>query len=378
MYKSYKIRLYPTKEQEELLWKHIHACRFIWNYMLAYQEECYKNGILLNAYDLIKVLTPLKKQQEYMWLNEVSNHSLQYVCKNLNHTYKMFFKGIRNHPKFKSRKKSKKSFLVREDRIYFNNDKTVTITKLSKIKIKGFYNNPSKIIKPCISYINKKWMLSFITECENQTPILTDNSMGIDLGIKELAVVSYDNKKIVFHNINKSKRIRTLEHKLKHIQRIINRKYRTNGNYEKTNNILKYEFIENCIHFKLMNIRHNYIHQTTHKLVSFLPRIVVMEKLNILSMMKNKHISKYLSEQGLYEFMRQMKYKCEWNGIKFIQVDRYYPSSRICSCCGNIKKDLKLSDRTYNCLICGLSIDRDYNAAINLMKYASHDKRLTA
>lgn len=378
MYKSYKIRLYPTKEQEELLWKHIHACRFIWNYMLAYQEECYKNGILLNAYDLIKVLTPLKKQQEYMWLNEVSNHSLQYVCKNLNHTYKMFFKGIRNHPKFKSRKKSKKSFLVREDRIHFNNDKTVTITKLSKIKIKGFYNNPSKIIKPCISYINKKWILSFITECENQTPILTDNSMGIDLGIKELAVVSYDNKKIVFHNINKSKRIRTLEHKLKHIQRIINRKYRTNGNYEKTNNILKYEFIENCIHFKLMNIRHNYIHQTTHKLVSFLPRIVVMEKLNILSMMKNKHISKYLSEQGLYEFMRQMKYKCEWNGIKFIQVDRYYPSSRICSCCGNIKKDLKLSDRTYNCLICGLSIDRDYNAAINLMKYASHDKRLTA
>lgn len=378
MYKSYKIRLYPTKEQEELLWKHIHACRFIWNYMLAYQEECYKNGILLNAYDLIKVLTPLKKQQEYMWLNEVSNHSLQYVCKNLNHTYKMFFKGIRNHPKFKSRKKSKKSFLVREDRIHFNNDKTVTITKFSKIRIKGNYNNLSKIIKPCISYINKKWILSFIIECENQTPILTDNSMGIDLGIKELAVVSYDNKKIVFHNINKSKRIRTLEHKLKHIQRIINRKYRTNGNYEKTNNILKYEFMEKCIHFKIMNIRHNYIHQTTHKLVSFLPRIVVMEKLNILSMMKNKRISKYISEQGLYEFMRQMKYKCEWNGIKFIQVDRYYPSSRICSCCGNIKKDLKLSDRTYNCLICGLSMDRDYNAAINLMKYASHDKRLTA
>ena len=379
MYKGYKIRIYPTKEQEELIWKHIHACRFIWNYMLALQQERCKNGKkYLGRFDMIKLLTPLKKQEEYSWLNEVSNTSLQIVCTDLNKAYIEFFKKDRECPKFKSRKKTKTSYPINSEKFHFNSDLTVTIQKLSKVKLKRNFIPQGKISNPRISLVNNKWILSFGVECENQVQKLIDKSMGIDLGIKELAVVSYGDEKIIFHNINKSKRVKTLEHKLKHVQKNISRKYRTNGNYEKTKGILKYEAIAKEINYKLSNIRKNYIHQTTHKLISLLPEKVIMEDLNVSEMMKNKHLAEAISKQGFYEFIRQMQYKCEWNGIEFIQADRFYPSSKTCSQCNNLKSDLKLSDRTYKCNNCGLIIDRDYNAAINLMKYVVRSKRAIA
>ncbi len=138
--------------------------------------------------------------------------------------------------------------------------------------------------------------------------------------------------------------------------------------YIKTNNIKKLEKDIKNIHRRLKNIRLNHLHQTTADIVKTKPCKVVMEDLNITNMMKNKSIAKHVSKLGLYEFIRQMKYKCEWNGIEFIQVDRYYPSSKMCSKCGNIKHDLKLSDRRYTCE-CGLNIDRDFNASLNLMNY---------
>lgn len=142
-----------------------------------------------------------------------------------------------------------------------------------------------------------------------------------------------------------------------------------NNKFIKTNNIIKLEHEIRLIYRKLNNIRNNHIHQTTNKIIKLKPHRVVMEDLNIQGMMKNKHLSKAIQEQCFYEFIRQMKYKCEWNNIKFIQVDRFYPSSKTCSCCGNVKKDLKLSDRVYKCDKCGLVIDRDYNASINLSNY---------
>lgn len=377
MYKGYKIRIYPTKEQEELIWKHIHACRFIWNYMLALQRDRYQNGEKhLGRFDMIKLLTPLKKQEEYSWLKEISNSSLQIVCSDLNKAYTEFFKKNQRYPKFKSRKKAKLSYPVRSDVIRFeNNNLIIEKIKSVKTKLKDNFIPQGKISNPRISLVNNKWILSFGVECENQVQELTDKSMGIDLGIKELAVVSYGNEKIVFHNINKSKRVRTLEHKLKHVQRVINRKYRTNGNYEKTKGILKYEAIAKEINYKLSNIRKNYIHQITHTLISLLPEKVVMEDLNVSGMMKNKHLAEAIGKQGFYEFIRQMQYKCEWNGIEFIQVDRWYPSSKTCSKCNKLKLNLKLSDRIYKCDYCGLEIDRDYNAAINLMRYVPQVER---
>lgn len=379
IYKGYKIRLYPTKEQEELLWKHIHACRFIWNYMLAFQEENYKNNKkYLTAFEMTKLLSPLKNTDGYDWLKEVSNASLQYVCIYLDKAYRDFFKDKKRHPRFKSRKNTKFAYPITKDRSHFNDDNTITIPKIGKIKIKKYPIITGKIYAMHITYINNKWILSYSVQCENQTFDLTDKSMGIDLGVKELATVSYGDERIVFHNINKSMQIRTLEHKLRYIQHIISRKYNTNGNYIKSQNILKYEHIAKNIQYRLKNIRHNYIHQVTHKLIMLLPQNIIMEDLHLSHMLKNEHLSKELQNQCLYEFIRQMKYKCEWNGIQFIQADRYYPSSKTCSCCGNIKKNLKLSDRIYNCEKCGLSIDRDYNAAINLMRYVSHGEGLTA
>ena len=376
MIKSFKIRIYPTKAQEELIWKHIGSCRYIWNWMLAKQEELYAAGEKhLSDFDMIRLITPLKNDGEHEWLYEVSNASLQIVCRDLQKAYKCFFKKLSGFPKFKSRKRSKLSYPVYANRFYFVDNNMVQIQKLGKVRYKTDFNLPldkeHKFSNPRITNRNGKWLLSFGMECENQTPKLTDMSMGIDLGIKDLAIAEC-NGQIVFHNINKSKKMKELCKKQKHLQRSISRKYEDNKQcqkYIKTKNIERLENKLRKLYCHISNIRQNYIHQCTHALVSLLPSRGVMEDLNITGMMKNRHLARAIQEQCLYEFIRQMRYKCECNGIEFIQADRFYPSSKTCSCCGNIKRDLKLSDRTYKCDICGLTIDRDYNAAINLSKY---------
>nr|DAZ50433.1 MAG TPA: endonuclease [Caudoviricetes sp.] len=379
MIKSYKIRLYPTKEQEALMWKHIGACRYIWNYMLAYQQEQYVNGEKhLSAFDMIKLLTPLKKDGEHEWLCEVSNASLGVVCRDLDKAYKGFFKKIARFPKFKSRKRSKKTYPVKDDRIYFINSKLMHIEKVGKIKYKTDFDLPQgrghKFTNPRISNVNGKWMLSFGMECENQAPVLTDISMGIDLGVKDLAIAEFNGTKITYRNINKTSKMKRLEKQRRHLERSISRKYEQNrrGNtFVKTNNIMRSEERLKKMYARMTNIRTNYIHQTTHDLVSLLPKRVVMEDLNVTGMMKNRHLSKAIQEQCFGEFIRQMQYKCEWNGIEFVQVGRFYPSSKTCSCCGAIKRDLRLRDRVYVCAECGAEIDRDYNAAINLSRYVA-------
>ena len=379
MIKSYKIRLYPTKEQEALMWKHIGACRYIWNYMLAYQREQYANGEKhLSAFDMINLLTPLKKDGGHKWLCEVSNMSLVAVCRDLDKAYKGFFKKIARFPKFKSRKRSKKTYPVKDDRIYFINSKLMHIEKVGKIKYKTDFDLPQgrghKFTNPRISNVNGKWMLSFGMECKSQAPVLTDISMGIDLGVKDLAIAEFNGTKITYRNINKTLKMKRLEKQRRHLERSISRKYEQNrkGNtFVKTNNIMRSEERLRKMYARMTNIRTNYIHQTTHDLVSLLPKRVVMEDLNVTGMMKNRHLSKVIQEQCFGEFIRQMQYKCEWNGIEFVQVDRFYPSSKTCSCCGAIKRDLRLRDRVYVCAECGAEIDRDYNAAINLSRYVA-------
>lgn len=376
MIKSFKIRIYPTKEQEVLLWKHIGCCRFIWNWMLNKQQELYKQGEKhLSAFDMIRLLKPLKNDGEHEWLYEVSNASLSITCRDLQKAYDKFFKKLSGFPNFKSRKRSKIKYPVREG-IWFKNN-IVTVEKIGKVKFKSDFNLPQgrgyKFINPRILNKNNKWMLIFSMECENQALQLTDTSMGIDLGIKDLAIVENDGNKIVFHNINKSKKIKRLVKRQKYIQRSISRKYEANKQgkkYVKTKNIERLEEKYRHILAHITNIRENYIHQCTHKLISLLPKRIVMEDLNVSGMMKNRHLSRAIQEQKWYEFIRQMKYKSEWAGIEFVQVSRFYPSSKTCSYCGNVKKDLKLSDRTYICNMCGAVIDRDYNAAINLSRYA--------
>lgn len=376
MIKTMKIRLFPDQQQEAKMWQHIGASRYIWNYMLAEQKRRYEAGEKhMSAFDMNKLITHLKMESEHEWLNAISSHSLYRSCADLATAYNRFFKKKALHPKFKSRKKDRPSFPLRDGAgsVWFEQN-IVHLPKLGKVAYKTNYVLPlggqQKFSNPRIHQNAKgKWILTVGIECENQAPTLTDKPMGIDLGIKETAVVAFDDEQLVFHNINKSRKVRVLEKRFKHLQRSVSRKYRTNGSYEKTSNILKMEVKIKKLNARLSNIRQNYIHQITHELVSLRPYRITMEGLNVIGMMKNRHLSKAVQQQCFGEFIRQMQYKCDWNGIAFVQADRFYPSSRTCSGCGHIRSDLRLSDRVYVCPVCGLTVDRDYNAAINLMKY---------
>lgn len=376
-YIGYKVRLYPTREQEVLFKKHIGCCRYIWNYMLDLQKETYANGgKYLPAFSMINLITPLKHDGKHDWLNEVSRASLNRTCQDLDIAYKRFFNKISNQPRLKTKKKSKLIYPVACNKTYFCEDSKVKIQVIGAVKYKSDYDFPigkgHRFTDVRVSYIDNKWFLSFSIECECQTPVLTDKLMGIDLGVKKLATVAIGNGQLIFDSINKSKKIRELERRIKQLHKSISRKYETNrqGNkYIKTKNIERCEDKLRKLYQRLTGIRHNYIHQITHALVSMLPKRVVMEDLNISGLMKNKYLSKSIHDQCWAEFIRQMKYKCELNGIEFVQVNRFYPSSKTCSCCGAIKKDLKLKDRVYVCDVCGTVIDRDFNAALNLSRY---------
>ena len=371
MIKSVKIRLLPTKEQELLMFKTIGCSRFAYNWALNRSNELYKLGEKYSMANIRKEFTQLKKQDEFKWLNEVSNTTMVESMRNLDKAFKSFFKKKSQYPKFKSKRKSKQSFYVRYDSLYFKND-VCNIEKIGKVKFKTNYNIPDcKYINPYCSYDGKYWYLSFGFEHnENQVVLNEDLSIGIDLGVKDLAIVNVLDKPI--KNINKTKKVKKLKKRLKRLQRQVSRKYeenKCNNKFVKTNNIIKLEKQIKLLHRKLSNIRNNHIHQATNKIVKLYPYRVVMEDLNISGMMKNKHLSKAIQEQCLYEFIRQMKYKCEFNGIEFIQVDRFFPSSKKCSCCGEIKPIIKLKDRVYKCEYCGFEIDRDKNASINLGNY---------
>ena len=225
---------------------------------------------------------------------------------------------------------------------------------------------------PRISFDGKYWYLSLSYEHESEIVELTDEIIGIDVGVKELAVVSSLEKPIP--NINKSARVRKIEKKLRRLQRQVSRKYEMNREgkkYKKTANIVKLEKEIKKVHRRLRNIRNNHLHQASSMIVKTKPSRIVMEHLNITGMMRNRHLAKAIQKQSLNEFKRQIQYKAEFYGIEFVEADRFYPSSKICSDCGHVKKDLKLSDRIYRCDCCGLEIDRDKNASINLSRYQS-------
>lgn len=374
MIKGFKIRLLPTKEQEELMIKSIGCSRFTYNWGINKVKEYREQNKKYSMSDIRKEFTQLKKQEEYKWLNEVSNTTMVESMRNLDKSFKQFFKTKKGYPKFKTKRKSKQSFYVRYDSLYFINN-VCNIEKIGKVKYNTNYRIPQgrnmvKFMNPYCSFDGKYWYLSFNLDInENQINIKNNLSIGIDLGIKELATCSNG---MVFNNINKTKRVKKLNKKLKRLQRKCSNKYELNkqGNkFIKTNNIIKLEKQIKLLHRKLSNIRLNHIYQSINTILKENPNRIVMEDLNISGLMKNKHLSKQIQEQCFYKFIQVMKYKCEWNGIEFIQVDRFYPSSKTCSCCGNIKHDLKLKDRVYRCDKCGLELDRDLNASINLMNY---------
>ena len=373
MLKSIKIRLIPTKEQEKLMFKSVGVARFTYNWGLAKWKEQYNLGEKPNATNLKKLFNnSVKKDESYKWLYEVSGQITAQAFRDLSIAFKNFFNGTSEYPKFKTKRKSIKSFYVRHDAIKFE-DGMVNIEKIGKVKFKANYEIPklSKYTNPRCKFDGKYWYLTLgFEQDENQVKLNKDLSVGIDLGIKDLAVINVLDKPI--KNINKTRKVKLLYKRLRRLQRKLSRKYEANksGNkYIKTQNIIKLENKLRILHRKIVNIRNNHIHQATNKIIKLYPYRVVMEDLNIKGMMKNRHLSKAISRQGFYEFIRQIEYKCEFNGIEFIQADRFFPSSKKCSCCGEIHHKLKLKDRTYICPNCNFKIDRDKNASINLANY---------
>jgi putative transposase len=365
-----KVRLFPSEEQEKALWRSAGTARFVYNWTLARQEENYNNGNkFISDNDLRKEITQVKKEDEYRWLSEVSNNVAKQAVKDACAAYKRYFKKVSEKPKFKSRKRSKPSFYNDNMKIKFR-ESSVLLEKVGWVSIeKNQIPLGKKYRNPRVSYDGKYWYVAVGVEMEKPELALTGESLGIDVGIKDLAVCS--NGK-VYKNINKSKGIKKKEKKLRRLQRQVSRKYEMNksgGKFVKTSNIVKLEKQIKLVHREISNKRNNYLHQTTSEIVKTKPSRVVMETLNIRGMMSNRHLAKAIGKQGLYEFRRQLKYKCEFNGIEFVEADTWYPSSKTCSECGHVKTRLSLSERTYICEECGCVIDRDYNASINLSRY---------
>lgn len=367
-----KIRLFPTELQKQKLWQSVGTARFIYNWTIARQEENYKSGGKFISDNILrKELTQLKKT-ELSWLKEVSNNVAKQAVKDACDSYKRFFKGFSDKPKFKSRRKSKPSFYNDNCKLKVKKN-LVNIEKVGWVKIKEQIPIGVKYSNPRISFDGKCWYLSVGIERELLKVELTNESIGIDVGVKDLAICSNG---MTFKNINKTKQVKRLKKVLERKQRKVSRKYEMNKikvgesrcQFKKTNNIIKLEKQIRLLHRRLANIRSNHIHQATNEIVKTKPSRVVMETLNVKGMMKNRHLSKAIAEQCLYDFKVKMKYKCEFYGIEFVEADKWYPSSKTCSCCGAIKKDLKLKDRVYQCF-CGLKIDRDFNASINLSRY---------
>ena len=381
MIKTIRVMLIPNNKQNTKLFRYANTARFAYNWALGREKENYKNGgKFLSDSDLRKEFTQLKKTEEYSWLNEVSNNVTKQAIKDACHAYKRFFKGCSKFPKFKSRKFSIPSFYQDNVKIQFSD---------THVKIEGFAaskkKNKQKInwirlaeknriptdcnySNPRIRYDGINWWITVGIEYEDSVTVPSNDGIEIDLGIKDLAICSDGN---TYKNINKSQTVKKLEKCKRRLQRSVSRKYEHNkkgGSYCKTNNIVKKEKLLLKVNHRLANIRKDYLNQTTSEIVNRKPRFICIEDLNVSGMIKNRHLSKAVQNQGFFEFRKQLEYKCNDRGIQLIVADRSYPSSKRCSCCGKIKKDLRLSDRTYKCE-CGNVIDRDFQASLNLKAY---------
>ena len=384
MIETIKVQLRPNNKQLTKLFQYAGCSRFAYNWTISREQENYKQGNkFLQDGELRKEFTKMKKLDEYKWLNKISNNVTKQAIKDACDSYKRFFKGQTKHPKFKSKKNSKQSFYQDNVKIQFT-DTHVKVEgfaanrknnkqKLNWIKLceKGRIPTNCKYMNPRFTFDGLHWWLSVSVEVDDNNSIPTNEGIGIDLGLKDLAICSDGN---TYKNINKTNKVNKIEKRKRRLQRSISRKYNMNKRgvrYKKTSNIIKREKELLKLSRRLTNIRHNHLHQTTSEIIKRKPSFITIEDLNVSGMMKNKHLSKSIQQQGFYEFRRQIEYKAKWNNIPVIITDRFFPSSKLCSCCGSIKKDLKLSDRIYRC-DCGNIIDRDFQASLNLKKYGEN------
>ena len=385
--KAYKTEIKVMEIQKQKINQSIGICRWLYNSYLAKNKELYqqyKDGLIdkkqsfMSANDFDKYINhEVKTLEEYIWINSCGSKARKKAICNAETSYKRFWKGQSKFPRFKKKSKS-------DVKLYFpKNNKgdwkierhRIMIPTLKNVRLKeyGYIPIGAKVISGTVSKQADKYYVSVIIDVE--TSFIQQNKnegIGIDLGLKDFAICSNGE---TYKNINKTKKVKKLEKKLKREQRKLSRKYESskerNKNIKKEGgtvtrqNIQKQVVKVQKLHQRLTNIRTDYINQTISEIVKRKPNFITIEDLNVSGMMKNRHLSKAVAKQKFYEFRTKLNNKCTVLGVELRIVDRFYPSSKLCHSCGQIKKDLKLSDRIYKC-DCGYEADRDYNASINL------------
>lgn len=388
--KAFKTEIAPTREQKEKIIRSIGIARFLYNQYIAYNKKLYRmyqRGLLdshqkhfVSANDFDKYVNH-KLKIELPWINECGSKARKKSLVNAETAFKKFFDGLAGFPRFK--KKSNQDV-----KLYFpkNNKGDWTIWRhklmiptLKQVRLKEFGYLPvgAIVTSGTVSYVAGRFYVSAVVDIDEKSKYNKDleasyhtatTGMGIDLGIKKLAIVS--NGK-TFNNINKSSKVKRLEKRLRREQRCLSRKYESKKKkggktVTASANIEKQKLKVQKLHQRIKHIREDYENKVIHEIVKQKPRFITVEDLNVKGMMKNKHLAKAVAAQRFNNLLVKLKRKAEIIGIEFRVVDIFYPSSKTCHCCGHIHKDLKLKDRVYVCPKCGYTEDRDFNASLNL------------
>ncbi len=432
MIRSIRVQLLPNNKQKAKLFQFAGAARYAYNWALDKQMDSFReeNKIQTDG-ELRKAFTILRHSEGNEWLQGISNNVTKQAIKDLCIAYKNFFRkqkqpgyikysskkiahynrigksltvyDMNGHPKFRSKKNGDFRFYQDNVKIQFTGTHVkleslagsrretrqrlnwIRLAERNRIPVRGKYTNPR------IAFDGERWWLSVGIQTSRKLKPLRGLSfvckkrryarsegIGIDLGIKDLAVLS-DATKV--RNINKTRAIRRLKKKRRRLQRQVSRKYQMNKKgerYCKTSNLIKSEKRLLRINHRLANIRQDHVHQATSAIIKRKPSFVCLEDLNVRGMMKNRYLSEKIQEQNLYEFRRQIEYKAHWSKIPVVIADRWYPSSKTCVICGHVKKELNLSERMYVCPVCGNIIDRDFQAALNLKRYGESERMESA
>ena len=381
MLKSFKTEIKPTQEQIVKINKTIGTCRYLYNFYLAHNKELYDKGEKFMSAKSFSVWLNneyIPDNQDKSWIKEVSSKAAKQSLENANRAFIRFFKGQSGFPRFKKKSNQDvKMYFVKTDAkaVIWCERHRIKIPTLGwvRLKEKGYIPTTKQgyVIKSgTVSCKAGRYYVSVLIDVpDTEKTRLNDFGLGIDLGVKEFAVISDG---VIKKNINKTAKLKKLEKKLKRNQRCLSRKYE---DLKKRNNKMKGEATRQNIqkqvlkvqklHHRIDNIRTDYINKTIAEIVKTKPSYITIEDLNVKGMMKNRHLSKAVASQKFYEFRTKLEKQCKESGIELRVVDRFYPSSKLCHCCGFIKKDLKLSDRIYKC-DCGYKCDRDFNASLNL------------
>lgn len=381
MKRSFKTEIKFNNEQKRKFHQSVGVCRWLYNQYIAKNKERYqlysdgrieKKDSFIPAYAFDKYINELKELEEYQWISNCGSKARKKAILNAESAFKLFFRGRTKFPRFKKKKnKDVTLYFPKNGKFDWKTDRhRIKIPTLGWVRLKefGYIPTKSKAISGMVSQKGDRYYVSVLVETESYiNKRKRTESIGIDLGLKDFAIVSNGE---VYKNINKSQRIRKIEKQLKREQRVLSRKLekaKTKPEGRATGqNIQKQVLKVQKIHQKLANIRTDYINKTIASFIERNPSSITIEDLNVQGMMKNRHLSKSVAQQKFYEFRLKLMMKCKMNNIELRLVDRWYPSSRLCSCCGFYKNDLKLSDRIFECSDCTTSIDRDLNASINL------------